>query len=111
MNAVKELIGRLETYIINPALLLIFTAGFFLFIWGLVMFLINLEDTSKREEGKKHMTWGLVGMFVMIGVYGILAIISNTFDLGVDPRNPQSFNPDMSRIEQIVRPLFDKRLR
>ncbi|HEY4513872.1 MAG TPA: hypothetical protein VJH69_00955 [Candidatus Paceibacterota bacterium] len=111
MTSVAEIVQRLETYIINPALLLIFTAGFFLFIWGLVMFLINIEEKDKRNTGKDHMVWGLVGMFVMVGVYGILALISNTFDLGVDPRNPQSFNPDMSRIERITKPLFEKSLR
>ena len=48
MTSVAEIVQRLETYIINPALLLIFTAGFFLFIWGLVMFLINIEEKDKR---------------------------------------------------------------
>ena len=53
----------------------------------------NLEDGNveivaqgneeKVEIGKKHMVWGIIGIFVMIGVYGILNILSGFwYDIG-----------------------------
>ena len=92
----EQLLRNFVTYIINPAILLIFTAGFFLFIWGLVQFMFNLEKGGENEEGKQHMLWGIVGMFVMASVYGIIALLDNTFGL-------QAFSgtPDMSRYENI----------
>jgi len=82
MNAATDLVGRFTTYIIDPAILLIFSAGFLLFMWGLVQFLFNVESDSGRKEGKDHMLWGLAGMVVMISVYGIIALLDNTFSLG-----------------------------
>ena len=106
METVSDIVGRFEAVIIKPAMLLIFTAGFFMFVWGLVVFLFNLGDKSEHTKGKEHIVWGLVGMFVMVSVYGILALLNNTFDLGCDPKT-RICNPDMSRIEKIIKPTLD----
>ena len=76
-----SILGRITQYIIAPAILLIFSIGFLLFIWGLVVFISNPEDTSKRDVGKRHMIYGIIGMFVMIASQGIINIIIGTFDL------------------------------
>lgn len=97
-----ELIGRLVTFIINPAILLIFSAGFILFLWGLVVFIFKLDAGGDHKEGKDHMLWGLVGMLVMISVYGIIGILSNTFGLGVDAKKGTYTPPDTSRTTDIL---------
>lgn len=97
MQAASTLIDRFVTYIINPIILLVFAAGFFLFIWGLVQFLMALSDDARgqrHEAGKQHMLWGLVGMVIMVSVYGIIALIDNTFNLQIS-------NPDINRINNI----------
>ena len=64
------------------------------FIWGLIQMIgggeggLIGEDRDKgvaerRAKGKRHMVWGLLGIFIMIGVYGILAILLNTFGIEV----------------------------
>jgi len=80
--------GRFETYLINPAILILFAAGFFLFVYGLTEFLWNLNEGGDNKEGKQHMIWGLIGMFIMVSWYGILALVTGTF--GIDPRNPDT---------------------
>ncbi|MBI4079738.1 hypothetical protein HY414_00730 [Candidatus Kaiserbacteria bacterium] len=97
-----QLLENFVTYIINPAILVIFTAGFFLFVWGLVQFILDLDKGANREQHIQHMLWGIVGMFVMASVYGILALLDNTFDL-----DAFSGTPDMSRWQDInIPPLF-----
>jgi len=97
-----QLLENFVTYIINPAILLIFTAGFFLFVFGLIQFLLDLDKGANREQHIQHMIWGVVGMFVMASVYGIIALLDNTF--GLDAFSPQ---PDMSRWQEInIPPLF-----
>jgi len=91
-----ELLERFVVVIINPAILVIFTAGFFMFVWGLVQFIMALNKGGEQEEGKKHMLWGIVGMFIMASVYGILALLDNTFELGAFQGTP-----DMSRWQEI----------
>jgi len=76
-----ELLDRIIQYIVDPAILLIFSIGFLLFIWGLIVFMSNPEDTTKRSTGIKHMIFGIIGMFIMIASHGIINIIVGTFDL------------------------------
>ena len=104
MQAATTLIRKFEVYLINPAILVVFAAGFFLFVWGLVLFLMNIEEGGKREEGKKHMIWGIVGMLVMVSVYGIIALLNNTFGLGIDP-STGTYTPDIQRINNVTGPV------
>ena len=89
--------NRVVTYIIDPALLVIFALGFLLFTYGLVEFLWKINGEGDTAEGKKHMVWGIVGMLIMISVYGILDLIDNTFGLDFS-------NPDVSRMNNITLP-------
>ena len=50
------------------------------FIYG-VLILILSEGGEKKEEGKQFMMWGMVGIFVMVSVWGLVAIVSDTFQL------------------------------
>jgi hypothetical protein len=86
MNAATNLVDKFTNYIVDPAILVVFAAGFFFFVYGLVEFMWNLNEGA-QSNGKQHMLWGTVGMFVMVSVYGIVALISNTFGLGIDPAN------------------------
>ena len=88
---------RVVAYIIDPALLVIFALGFLLFVYGLVEFLWKINGEGDTNEGKKHMVYGIVGMLIMVSVYGILDLIDNTFGLNFA-------NPDVSRVNNISVP-------
>ncbi|MBI2048489.1 MAG: hypothetical protein HYT30_01010 [Parcubacteria group bacterium] len=75
------ILGRIVQYIVDPTILLIFSIGFLYFIWGLVVFIANPEDTTKRQTGVQHMLWGIIGMFIMIASSGIINLIIGTFNL------------------------------
>ncbi|MCG3769476.1 MAG: hypothetical protein JW384_00598 [Nitrosomonadaceae bacterium] len=85
----QNLMDKIVAIIIDPLILLIFSVGFVVFLWGLVEFMRNVESESSRETGKRHMLWGLVGMFIMIAVQGIIAIALDTFDI-----NPNDMGND-----------------
>ena len=79
MNGVEQLVGKFVEVIINPLLALIFAAGLLVFVYGIVEFLWGLSnETDAKNTGKKHMFWGVVGMFVMVAAYAIIAIIKNS---------------------------------
>lgn len=100
MQATSDLIGRFVTYILNPIILVVFAAGFFLFMWGLVKFMWSLNSGKPDAEGKSHMLWGIVGMVVMVSVEGIVLMIDSTFNLGA----LSGQGPDLSRIQNINTP-------
>ena len=97
MDSTLSIMYRLQAYIIDPAILIVFSLGFLLFVFGLVEFLWNLNEGGENEEGKQHMLWGIVGMLIMVSVFGILELLDNTF--GLDFRNP-----DISRTNNITMP-------
>ncbi|HVU75358.1 MAG TPA: hypothetical protein VHD38_00765 [Candidatus Paceibacterota bacterium] len=97
MNAASNLVSKFVAYIIDPAILIIFAAGFFLFVWGLVQFLWKLDEGGDNQAGKNHMIWGIVGMLIMVSVYGIITLINDTFDLNIA-------NPDVSSINNTTPP-------
>ena len=98
MPAGSEVLSRFVRFIIDPALLLIFTAGFFLFMWGMVVFLFNLREGNDYKAGLQHMIWGLAGMLIMMSVYGIVTLVSNTLGLDIGGQ------PDLSRINNVTAP-------
>ena len=96
-EAGTQLLGRFVEFVITPAMLLLFGAGFFLFVWGLVQFLWGLDEGTNRKEGIDHMVWGIAGMLIMVSVQGILMLLSGTFSLGIGADG--SYNPDMGRVD------------
>ncbi len=78
----QHLIVNINQQIISPLIGLIFAAGFVLFLYGVFKFLAGADNESDRSTGKQHMVWGIIGMFIMISVFGIMSMIINTF--GID---------------------------
>ena len=94
MGAGQALLDRIVHYVIDPGIAVLFTAGLFFFLYGLVEFLWELRNGKADGDGKQHMLWGMVGMLIMVSVYGIVTILTNT--LGIDIANP-----DISRVQNV----------
>ena len=90
-----NLLDRIVDFVIDPAVKIVFTLGLFFFLWGFIEFLWKLKDGQVDPDGKSHMIYGLVGMLVMVSVYGIIALVMNTF--GIDPGTAT----DISRIQNV----------
>jgi uncharacterized membrane protein len=48
------------------------------FFWGLAKFILNSGDEEKRKEGKDIMIWGILAMFVLVTIWGIIAFMQKT---------------------------------
>jgi hypothetical protein len=65
----------------------LFTLATAAFIWGIIQFFLNPENEEKRKNGKSYMIWGIIALFVMISMWGLVGVLSNTF--GVKTLLPQ----------------------
>lgn len=83
MESVPALISAINKEIINPLIYLLFALAIAFFIYGIVEFLMNIESEEGRSKGKKHMIWAIVGLTVMVSVWGILGIALGTFGISV----------------------------
>ncbi len=61
------------------------TAALLFFFWGLAKFILKLGrgEESAVEEGKEIMKWGIVSLFVIVSIWGIVSLIQA--DLGIPP--------------------------
>jgi len=56
---------------------------FFVFLWGIVQyFFIKREDPAARAEGTQFMLWGLIGLAVVISMWGLVNLLLNSFQVG-----------------------------
>lgn len=81
MVAAQNLLDTIVAVILNPIAMLLFAWGFFQFLWGLFLFMKDLNVSSQKEEAQSHMVWGVVGMFIMVAVWGIINLVANSFGL------------------------------
>ncbi len=68
--------------ILDLLVLIILALALVFFLWGVAKFILNAGDPSAQSEGKQIMFWGLIALFVMVSVWGLLAFIQNT--IGID---------------------------
>lgn len=63
----------------NYLLTLLVGLTLFVFLYGLMKYMFKgQESDAARTEGRKFMLWGIIGLFVMISVWSLVAILSNT---------------------------------
>lgn len=82
MEAFCRLLTSINESIVNPAIILLFSLALFFFLWGVVEYISNAESDEGRQKGQQHILWGIIGMVIMVSVFGILNIVLNTF--GID---------------------------
>jgi len=82
--SIVPLLASVNQYILNPIILLLFAVAFAVFLWGIFQFVRQADNPNVREEGQKNIMWGIIGMFIMFGVYGILAIILSTIGININ---------------------------
>jgi len=78
---VQEFLGKVNEFILNPLITLAFAIAFLLFFFGIFQFIRSETVDSKREDGKRKILYGLIGMFIMFSAYGIINLILGTFGI------------------------------
>ena len=81
MAVLNSFLDKVVAQIINPIILLLSAAAFVVFVWGIFEFIWHAGDSKKREEGRKAILWGLVGLVIIFGAYGIINIALTSFNL------------------------------
>lgn len=78
-NDFKELIGFVVFDLVNPLIFLVGSLAFLAFFWGIAKYIFSAGDEQKKASGKDVMLYGLIALFVMVSVWGLIGILKNTF--------------------------------
>lgn len=49
------------------------------FLYGLSRYMLGAGDDSKREESRTYIIYGIIGLFVMIAMWGLVGVLTSTF--------------------------------
>ena len=76
-----EFVGKVNDFILFPLIALLSGVAFLVFIYGGAEYIMNASSDQAREQGKKHILYGLIGLLVMVSAFAILEIAAGTFAL------------------------------
>ena len=89
-GGVSEFLDSLSL-LISKLLPITFALSILFFFWGVAQFVLHAGDEKKIKEGKSLMVWGVIAIFVMSSIWGIVKLIGTT--LGVD--TPATMRSDL----------------
>lgn len=88
--SVITLVQSINRVIINPLIIFLFALAVVYFLYGLTRYFLYSDNEEVRKESKSQMIWGIIGMFIMVSVFGIMNLILNT--LGETPLETSMVN-------------------
>jgi uncharacterized transporter YbjL len=80
LNDVQSLMGRAVPILIGLAVIV--------FLYGVLKFILHANDADARKEGRSYMLWAIIGIVVMVSVWGLVVFVQNTFGLESQGQNP-----------------------
>ncbi len=85
LRTVNNLIGVITPIVVALALIY--------FFWGLASLLLGKADDKGREEARNKMIYGILILFVMLSVWGLVGVLQDTFNVGGNQQiTPPSVN-------------------
>ena len=97
---VLTLIKSIDKVIINPIIIFLFAVAIVYFLYGVAQYLLSPENEEVRKKSKSHMIWGIVGLFIMVAVFGIMRLLLSTFgETKIQVNTSGEFNVSDTTIE------------
>jgi hypothetical protein len=74
-------IGAIFLGIFNIVVVVLIALALVYFIYGVVKFLHAQDSDTERTAARNQMVWGIVALFVIISVWGLVNVLDATFNL------------------------------
>ena len=81
--------------IINVLVPLTSTLAVVYFFYGLATFILSAGDEDKAKKGKGIMIWGVVAMFIIVTIFGIIGFMQQTIGNTIGPRQQVIETPNV----------------
>ena len=90
--------------IVILAVKLVAALGFLIFLWGAAQLALNAGNEEAQKAGRNRIVWGLITLFVMVSVWGLVHFLQVAVGFDVDggpippiqvtPSNPPPLPPN-----------------
>jgi phosphotransferase system glucose/maltose/N-acetylglucosamine-specific IIC component len=79
VNNIQEFICKLND-ILTAIIPFLIALGIVYFVWGVISYVIGNDEEAKKK-GRDRMIYGIIGLVVIIAVWGIVRWVTSTFDV------------------------------
>jgi len=76
-----DFVEDLNRVILFPTIALLSGIAMLVFLFGCFQYIAMAGNDAARQKGVSHITWGIVGLVIMVSAFAILSIVTATFDL------------------------------
>ncbi len=66
--------------IMNTLIPILIVLGVVYFVWGVISYMIGSDEEAKKK-GRDRVIYGIIGLVVIVGMWGLVKIVTNTFGL------------------------------
>jgi len=78
-TGLQNMVGEAGS-LIQALIPIVIGLGVLVFLWGVLQYVIAKDDSGK-EQGRTFMLWGIIALFVMVSVWGLVNILRETLNL------------------------------
>ena len=96
INGLGGLLCKLHQ-VLNFVVPVLIALGVVYFVWGVVQYVIYDEEEAKKK-GRDSMIYGIIGLAVIIGLWGLVYAVVNTFNLD----NTNNYAPTSSELNNLL---------
>ncbi len=65
--------------IINLIIPVLVGIAFIVFFWGIFRYIATAGDSEAHEKGRQLIIWGIIALFLLFALRGILGVLQATF--------------------------------
>ena len=69
--------------ILNIVITIVFILAIVVFGWGVVKYVTSANNPEKEKEARSFLWWGVIGIFVLAAVFGLVQFVAKYFGVGV----------------------------
>ena len=78
-GGIEDVISWAQCVLSVAVVPLLVTLAMVAFIWGVIQYYLNPGNEEKRKKGKDFIIGGLIALFVIIAMWGLVNILTTTF--------------------------------
>jgi len=68
--------------LVNVAIPVLISLALALFLWGATKYVLAGDSVEGRSKGRGLMIYGIIALFVIVSVWGLVNVLANTFQVG-----------------------------
>ncbi|KKP85680.1 MAG: hypothetical protein UR88_C0010G0002 [Candidatus Nomurabacteria bacterium GW2011_GWA1_35_8] len=81
LGTIQSIICKIGN-ILDTIIPVLVVLGVVYFVWGVVTYVISSDEEAKKS-GRERMIYGIIGLVVIVAMWGLVGIVVNTFGVGV----------------------------